>query len=77
MKTAPKVTKIFRLKPELAEQLAKRADVTGMTATRILENALSRYFKHGMADDMKQAQQKIASFNRAPGQPPELELVAA
>jgi predicted DNA-binding protein len=38
-----KVTKIFRLKPELAEGLEKRSEKESRTQTAILEKALQIY----------------------------------
>ena len=76
MKTTKKKFSGFRIDAGLAKQLRLRSETTGMTATRILENALMRYFSKGMNEDMREASAKIASFNGALGQPQELQLAA-
>lgn len=71
-----KISRVFRLTPSVVQQLDRRSEVTGITKTRILENALALYFSKGMKADMKNAAEKIASFNPALGQPQELPMAA-
>jgi hypothetical protein len=77
MKTTKKKFRGFRIEAGLEKQLRLRSEATGMTATRILENALMRYFRNGMNEDLKETSEKIRSFNYALGQPRELQLLAA
>lgn len=76
MLKSKKISRVFRLAPNVVEQLDKRSEVTGITKTRILENALTLYFSKGMKADMKSAADKIASFSPALGQPQELRAAA-
>ena len=76
MKRSTKVSRIFRLAKTLDLQLRKRAEVTGINQTRILENALMRYFRNGMNDDLKQASDKIRSFDHGLERTPSLPIAA-
>lgn len=63
MKTANKISRVFRLAPPLVEQLDMRSSATGITKTRILENALALYFTNGMERDMAKVSRRVASLH--------------
>lgn len=76
MNNPKKISRVFRLNPDTVQQLDRRSEVTGISRTRILENALTLYFSKGMKEDMRKASEKIASFSAALVQPLELPIAA-
>lgn len=61
-----KVSKIFRIAPELVRELARRKKVSGLTQTEILESALGYYFAGGMKRRLETIAGEIDSPSSSP-----------
>lgn len=55
-----KVSRNFRLRPEIDAELKKRSDETGITETRMVEDALKHYFAQTMQNELTKALKSLA-----------------
>lgn len=69
-----KVSRIFRLEPELDAELIRRNRATGIPKTRMVEEALRNYFARTMRENLEKA---AKSFKNALGQSQEQQAIAA
>lgn len=68
MKALPKkVFRTFRISPEIDEQLTRFSELTGMSKTQIVEDALEAYFSGGIRESLRRQAKNIleaaSSFN--------------
>lgn len=68
-----KVSRLFRLEPELDAELIRRNRATGIPKTRIVEDALRDYFNRAMREKLEKA---AKSFSNALGRSQEHALSA-
>lgn len=70
MKKKPrKILRSFRLSPEIEKELSRRSAATGITETRIIEDALKHHFASHMQKLLAKTLEEMRGFEPNPKSP--------